>query len=313
MSADLGRINNTLGKFVYYFSNHNNILVSVSGGSDSDIIVHIVATYMRDFLHKVHFVYVNTGLEYQATKDHLKYLEEKYNIQIERIRGKSVVWAVKHYGVPVLSKSHSKMIADYMRRVPYAVLAVEDTKNSPNITRKRMMSADFRKVLSEVERRGLKVSSKCCDVSKKRPMYEYIKAHKIDLNLTGERKAEGGLRAVSHNNCFEPGNHGIDKYMPLFFWDEDTKAYYKEAEGIRYSDCYEVWGMKRTGCVGCPYDSRIARELKLVEKYEPRMAQACKNVFGDSYRLVDECWSRKDKVFPEYEQISVFDVLGGSE
>ena len=316
MSADLVRINNTLGKFALYLSNHNSICVSVSGGSDSDIIVHIIATYMREFLHKVHFVNVNTGLEYQATKDHLKYLEQRYNIQIERIRGKSVVWAIKHYGVPVLSKNHSQFINAYIKGVPWALRYYDDVvsgkcaKDEINRNvKKRIITPQFLKVLEEVHARGLQVSNKCCDISKKKPLYDFIKAHGIDLNVTGERRAEGGMRAVTHTNCFEAGNHGVDKYMPLFFWDDDTKAYYKEAEGIRYSDCYEVWGMKRTGCVGCPYNSKVGQELKLVEKYEPRMAQACKNVFGDSYRLIDECWNRKDKIFPEYEQISVFDVL----
>lgn len=34
---------------------------------------------------KVRYIWFDTGLEYQATKDHLKYLEEKYHIEIERI------------------------------------------------------------------------------------------------------------------------------------------------------------------------------------------------------------------------------------
>ena len=35
---------------------------------------------------KVRYIWFDTGLEYQATKDHLKYLEEKYHIEIERIK-----------------------------------------------------------------------------------------------------------------------------------------------------------------------------------------------------------------------------------
>ena len=65
---DLERINNTMGKMLYHLSTHNSVLVSVSGGSDSDIIVHMICTYFRDMLPKCHFVFFDTGLEFLATK-----------------------------------------------------------------------------------------------------------------------------------------------------------------------------------------------------------------------------------------------------
>lgn len=76
--------------------------------------------------------------------------------------------------------------------------------------------------------------------------------------------------------------------MPLFYWDDDTKQYYKEHEGIVYSDCYEVYGMKRTGCTGCPFNSRANEELKFMQEYQPNLLKACLNVFGVAYRLMDE-------------------------
>ena len=66
--ADEARIHNTMGKMALYLSNHQSICVSVSGGSDSDIIVHIIATYFREYLPKIHFVFANTGIEYRATR-----------------------------------------------------------------------------------------------------------------------------------------------------------------------------------------------------------------------------------------------------
>ena len=58
------------------------ILCSISGGSDSDDMLDII--YKVDENKKVRYVWFDTGLEYQATKDHLDYLEQKYNIKIER-------------------------------------------------------------------------------------------------------------------------------------------------------------------------------------------------------------------------------------
>ena len=56
------------------------LVCSISGGSDSDIMLDIV--YRCDKDNKVDYVWFDTGLEYQATKDHLEYLENKYKIVI---------------------------------------------------------------------------------------------------------------------------------------------------------------------------------------------------------------------------------------
>ena len=62
---------------------YKNIACSVSGGADSDIMIDICEKIKP---HGVHYVWFDTGIEYQATKEHLKYLEEHYGITIERER-----------------------------------------------------------------------------------------------------------------------------------------------------------------------------------------------------------------------------------
>ena len=102
-------------KLLEHFGSHERISISVSGGSDSDCIVHLVCAYFPEFLDKCKFVFVNTGLEYDATKRHLRDLEQKYGITIDRIRGKSVVSVVREYGVPILSKIKAQRIDAYLR------------------------------------------------------------------------------------------------------------------------------------------------------------------------------------------------------
>lgn len=41
--------------------------------------------------------------------------------------------------------------------------------------------------------------------------------------------------------------------------------------------------MKRTGCVGCPYNPRVTEELEIIRKHEPKLYTAAQNIFGDSY------------------------------
>lgn len=53
---------------------HKNILCSVSGGADSDIVVDLLERIGTN--GKVTYVFFNTGLEYKATKEHIKNLEK---------------------------------------------------------------------------------------------------------------------------------------------------------------------------------------------------------------------------------------------
>ena len=89
---------------------------------------------------------------------------------------------------------------------------------------------------------------------------------------------------MSYANCFTKSDSGdADKYRPLFWFTNADKAEYDEHYGIEHSDCYRVWGMKRTGCAGCPFGKDFETELTLAEKYEPKFHKAMLNVFGPSY------------------------------
>ena len=300
---------NTCIKMQQYFREHESICISVSGGSDSDCIVHLVCTYFPEYLGKCRFVFVDTGLEYAATKRHLFDLEARYGITIDKIRGKSVVYACKMHGFPILNKVKAHYIDMYRRRTPkgyYLVFEADDPKMHFRFTEQERELARY------LDENGINVSAKCCDVSKKKPLHDYHKENNADLTVTGERKAEGGQRAISHTSCFEEGK-ALDKYMPLFWWSDEVKAAFKAAEGIRYSDCYEVWGMKRTGCVGCPFGKNTAEELELMFQYEPKLFAACMKVFGLSYELTDRFNCRRKKCLPEFMQMTLTGEIERSE
>ena len=52
---------------------------------------------------------------------------------------------------------------------------------------------------------------------------------------------------------------------------------------MKHSDCYEVWGFTRTGCVGCPFNIKLLNDLETIQKYEPKLYNAACNVFKESY------------------------------
>lgn len=188
---DYSRIAETLGKMAHYLGNHNCIGVGVSGGSDSTIIVHMIATYFRQYLPKIHFVFCDTGLEYQATRRFLKELEKRYDIEIETVRGVPIPLAIKREGIPILSKKFSQVANAYSRGVNWAVDRVEHPERYDSTTKGHL--SDTEVILAkEIKRRGILVSAKCCQVSKKNPAYRKYRELGADLIISGERRAEGG-------------------------------------------------------------------------------------------------------------------------
>lgn len=291
---------------------YSNIVVAVSGGSDSDVMLDMFEKLRSE--NNVTYVFIDTGLEYQATKDHLTYLECKYNVKIRRLKPKKPIpTAVKQYGVPFFSKYISEMILRLQKHgfawvdgtfeelhklYPRCKIALNwwcdnsGEKSFFNISRNKKLK-EF--LMSNNPNEPL--SNKCCYYAKKQPAEKYYKDNDIDLVVTGIRKTEGGVRSSAYKSCFSSNaNKSYDEYRPLFFYTDGDKAEYKDVFDVKYSDCYEVYGLKRTGCVGCPYSSKYKNELEVVLKYEPKLYNAIINIFGYSYYLKEKYNEFKDKV-----------------
>lgn len=141
------------------------------------------------------------------------------------------------------------------------------------------------------------ISDKCCDGAKKATAKQIDKKYDCCIKFIGERRSEGGKRASAHHSCFDYNeNDTVQSYRPLFFWTDQDKEEYKNWYHIKYSDCYEVWGMERTGCAGCPFGSKFEEELSVISQHEPRLKQAVQNIFGQSYE-----YTRAYKKFKEGE------------
>ena len=283
---------------------HEHPLCCVSGGKDSDIVLDLI---MRvDEARKTQFVWFNTGVEYEATKRQLTYLEEKYGIQIDRASPiKTVPISCKEFGQPFLSKFVSYMISLLQKHgfqwedEPYEILCEKYSKCKSALawwTNQRdvegfgfsMFNIDYNKYLKEFMVQNpptFRVSDKCCRYAKKDVSKHYVKNGNFDLVILGIRKAEGGIRAASYKNCFtnNEGNREANQYRPLFWYKDEDEKEYDDIFGVTHSDCYEVYGLRRTGCAGCPYNKKVIEELNAIEPYEPQMVKAANHIFKDSY------------------------------
>lgn len=275
------------------------IVCSISGGSDSDIMLDLFSKL--DDENKIKYVWFDTGLEYEATKRHLRYLEQKYGIEIIRLKAKKPIpVSCKQYGQPFLSKQVSNYIARLQRhgfqwedeelnvllaKYPNCKVALRWWCNDWG--EKSKFNICYNKWLKEFMIQNpptFKISDMCCYYAKKAVGKDFANSGDYDLSCTGVRKSEGGARASAYKSCFTPTEVGkADNYRPLFWFDNEAKAVYKKSFEVVYSDCYEVWGLKRTGCAACPFGRDFEKELNCIETFEPKLYKAVNSIFGDSY------------------------------
>ena len=277
---------------------YEKIVCSISGGSDSDVMLDIVWRCDKD--NKVEYVWFNTGLEYKATKEHLKFLEKKYNIEIKPYRAiKPIPTTCREYGQPFLSKIVSKYIYNLQKHgFKWEDKSFEELKREYkgmdsylkwwcNCNSFKSFNVGRNKWLKEflIENPPtFKISDKCCHYAKKNVAHKCIKENGYKLNIIGVRRAEGGIRSASYKSCFDNNGKTYDNFRPLFWYKDSDKQEYEEYYDVQHSDCYTVYGFKRTGCCCCPFGGDdVQHELDAIEVYEPNLFKAVNNIFGDSY------------------------------
>lgn len=309
---------------------HPNAICSYSGGSDSDIMIDLIERTRNVFnLPPVRYVFFNTGLEMKAIKDHVRDTAEKYSVEIEECRPKTnIVQATRKYGVPFVSKIMSAGLSGWQKKkVPLSIAEeYDDAKDKqakreelrerypncegtinflcccnsageprPNIQLVINSSKYMRDFIAEYPP-DFKISAKCCDYCKKQVAHRIQKDY--EMIITGERRDEGGMRSVPRKDntalCFTETAGGQYRLRPLYYVSDKDKAWYKKCYGIRYSDAYEVYGLTRTGCCGCPISYKAVDDLELIRPYEPNVVKAAWNIFGKSYEY--------RKKYNEYKQ-----------
>lgn len=298
---------------------HPHAICSYSGGADSDIMIDLIERTREIFnLPPVDYVFFNTGLEMKATKDHVKATAEKYGVEIRECRPKTnIVTASRKYGLPFVSKIMSAGLESWQKKnIPLSIAEEYDKAENKEAKRAELKarypgcettinflcccnskgeprpniqlvinSSKYMRDFIEEFPPDFQISAKCCDYCKKQVAHQVQKDY--DMIITGERRDEGGMRSVPRKDnttlCFTETSSGQYRLRPLYYVSDKDKAWYKEKYNIRYSDAYEVYGLTRTGCCGCPISYKAVDDLELIRPYEPTLVKAAWNVFGKSY------------------------------
>ena len=202
----------------------------ISGGWDSDLLMHLCATL--DKTRKVTYVFYDTGLEFQATKNHIAYLEEKYGVKIEIAKAvKPIPLCVRQHGVPFLSKRVSDYISrlqrhnfkwedkpfdELFKEYPKCKVALKWWCNEWGENSKFNISYNtWLKEFMTANPPTFRISDKCCHYAKKLVAKRFADEGGFDLNITGVRKAEGGTRWIAKYSKAVPSSALILRHQPI--------------------------------------------------------------------------------------------------
>ncbi len=301
---------------------HPNAICSYSGGSDSDIMLHLIETVRKTLdLPPVKYCFFNTGLEMEAIKRHVAETEKLYGVTIKTRRPKmGIVQSARKHGIPFVSKIMSAGLEGVQKKNIPLSIADEYAEAEDKAAKRTELKArypgcettinflcgcnsageprpDIQLVINSsvymldfIKENPIpfQVSAKCCDYCKKAVAHDAQKG--FDMIITGERRAEGGMRSVPRKGdankamCFTETAEGQYRFRPLYYVTDADKQWYKDFYGIRYSDAYEVYGLTRTGCCGCSISAKAVEDLEKIRPYEPNLVKAAWAVFGESYR-----------------------------
>lgn len=308
-----------MGIIAQRLKEHPNAICSYSGGADSDIMIDLIERTRDMFnLPPVQYAFFNTGLEMKATKDHVKDMARKYGVEITEHRPKiNIVRATREHGVPFVSKIMSAGLEEWQKKGVPLSIAEEYSEAEDKRSKRAELRDRFPKCESVInflcccnsagEPRpniqlvinsskymldfikecppDFSISAKCCDYCKKQPAHKVQKD--FDMVITGERRDEGGMRSVPRKDntalCFTESANGQFRLRPLYYVSDADKAWYKERFSIRYSDAYELYGLTRTGCCGCPISYKAVDDLEKIRPYEPNVVKGAWAIFGKSY------------------------------
>lgn len=238
--------------------------IGFSGGKDSTILSHLILSMG----YKIDHTFSNTRLEYPECVDFSKKWCKKNKVKLHMVFPDVMpeeIW--KKHGYPLFSKE----TADILERIR----TNEDKVNPKKIKRVN----GFLKYKNE------KISAKCCDLLKKKPMKKWAKESEKKVAILGTRAQESQMRRIVwvRKGCIYENNERVVVNPIIFFTEKDIEDYAKKYK-IKFAGIYYK-GFKRNGCYCCGFGCHIAKENNFVKlkKLNPTL-----------WRHVMENWGFRD-------------------
>lgn len=282
-----------------YYQTEGKCYVSFSGGKDSTVILAIIKMCEEIYTIPqggIKAVFCDTGIELGATRDFVRWCRDNWYSNVEIIRPeKTFSWILANKGKPMKSKMKSEIINRYQRNKNtneevagkcFDRLMSRELNGKPN-KKTRIADKDLHIMHDDFD---IQISNSCCDILKKKPFSQWQKENDMQGYLLGLRTGEGGVREIEAIKRVKNGGKLCTATkgkwtikMPIIDWTDDDVEEFIQKYNIPLSKAYTEYGMKRTGCMGCPYALNIAKDLEVLWNYEPQRYKASMFFLKDVY------------------------------
>jgi len=273
------KIQVTQSKIIEYHSRlQGQVYVSFSGGKDSTVLLDIARKIYPD----IEAVFIDTGLEYPEIKEFVKTIP-------------NVIWVkpamtfnqvVEKEGFPIISKEISYNI-EYARKNKTWAINRLNGKDQNGVDNPNQQGKMKYKYLVEAP---FKISSKCCDILKKRPAKKFEK-ESGKHPIVGTMASEGGQRKTAYKTSGCNSFEGLRPMStPMGFWTEQDVLTYLLTYLLPYSSIYGdiiksngeliTTGVQRTGCMFCMFGCHLEKEPNRFQKLQishPQIYDYCIN------------------------------------
>lgn len=254
----------------------DGLYLSFSGGKDSQVLYDIIKKMKLD----IEVVHCDTGLEDDGTRE----VAKKYADTTIRPE-MSFLQVIQKYGYPIISKEVAKVIEAYKTN------EAKGKEQTMWITKRltdgyyKGSAYNYGKWLF-LTKAPFKISNKCCEINKEKPLRQYEKQ-------TGKRPILAIMATESKRRAISWTNYGCNAFnrthptsRPMMFWKEQDVLEYIKDNNLKiakeYGEImdldnrtdifgnekhkYKLTGANRTGCKFCMFGISLERDRLLKYK-----------------------------------------------
>ena len=265
-----------------------NFYIAYSGGKDSNVLSALIDLALPN--NQIPRVYCNTGIEYKLMTE---FVQRKYDTDRRFLIVQPKVPITKmlqEVGYPFKSKQHSHYLDIYQRNNnnPEQKSIAQYLGNAGTWSRQQQCPKCLRYQFDPKTPLSFKVSPKCCDELKKKPMKDWMYRRGKSYSINGIMREEGGQRRNA--NCMSFRDGYFKSFQPLVPLTKEWEDWFIKEYNIQLPDLYyPPYNFERTGCKGCPFAVNLQHELDVLSEILPNEAKQCEIIWKpvyDEYRRI---------------------------